>query len=66
MSCELWKWLDVSIRIAQSIVGYNRITAGGSVVYRSGDLLTLPQVKLADLLYTRANRLTLNVAKAST
>lgn len=30
---ELWKWLDVSIRIAQSIVGYNRITAGGSLAY---------------------------------
>lgn len=27
---ELWKWLDVSIRIAQSIVEDNRITAGGA------------------------------------
>lgn len=30
MAAELWKWLDVSIRIAQSIVEDNRITAGGT------------------------------------
>ena len=29
-AAELWKWLDVSIRIAQSIVEDNGIIAGGT------------------------------------
>ena len=61
MAVELWKWLDVSIRIAQSIVEDNRITAGGTWytvrVTFSIMLHAAPGEKHADLLLPTSQRI---------